>query len=94
MDELDYKLESDIRSKKLYFLLDYLKEHNLQGNEYPLGYLPLLMAFNQNSNSTPIRLVQTPNRVAPAKERFISDSTSESLQYEENNGNDQAKKFI
>ena len=91
MDELDYKLESDIRSKKLYFLSDYLKEHNLQGNEYPLGYLPLLMAFNQNSNSTPIRIVQTPNRVAPAKERFISDSTSDSLQYEENNDNDQAK---
>ena len=49
------------------------------------------MAFNKNSNSTPIRLVQTPNRAAPAKERFISDSTSDSLQYEENNDNDQVK---
>ena len=91
MDELDYRLESDIRSKKLYFLSDYLKEHNLQGNEYPLGYLPILMALNKNSNSTPIRIVQSPNRAAPAKERFISDSTSDSLQYEENNDNDQVK---
>ena len=91
MDELDYKLESDIRSKKLYFLSDYLKEHNLQGDEYSVGYLPLLMAFNKNSNSTPIRLVQTPNRAAPAKERFISDSTSDGLQYKEDNDDDQVK---
>ena len=91
MDELDYRLESDIRSKKLYFLSDYLKEHNLQGDEYSVGYLPLLMAFNKNSNLTPIRLVQTPNRSAPAKERSIADSTSDGFQYEENNDDDQVK---
>ena len=82
MDELDYRMELDIRSKKLYFLPDYLKEHNLQGNEYSLGYLPLLLAFNLNSKSTPIRVVQTPNRAAPAKERIISDTSSDNLQDE------------
>ena len=49
------------------------------------------MAFNKNSNSTPIRLVQTPNRSAPAKKRSIANSTSDSLQYEENNDDDQIK---
>ena len=91
MDEFDYKLESDIRSKKLYFLSDYLKEHNLQGNEYSVGYLPLLLAFNKNSNLTPIRLVITPNRSGPAKERSITNITSDGLQYEEDKVNDQVK---
>ena len=68
LNEIDYKLETDIRLGKLYFLPEYLKEHNLEGNEYSVGYLPLLLVFNKNSNSTPIRLVITPNRNGPAKE--------------------------
>ena len=88
LDELDYKFESDIRSKKLYFLPDYLKVHNLQGNEHSLGYLPLLIAFNKNSNSTPIRLVQTPNRAAPAKRKFISDNTINNTQDKEESVDD------
>ena len=60
LNEIDYKLETDIQSGKLYFLPDYLKEHNLEGNEYSVGYLPLLLAFNKNSNSTLIRLVIMP----------------------------------
>ena len=86
MDELDYKLESDIRSKKLYFLSDYLKEHDVQGDKYSVGYLPILMVFNPNSNSTPKRLVQTPNRSAPAKIRSILNSTFDGSQ--QNNNDD------
>ena len=54
LNEIDYKLETDIWSGKLYFLPDYLKEHSLKGNEYSVGYLPLLLAFNKNSNLTKI----------------------------------------
>lgn len=91
LNEIDYKLKSDIRSGKLYFLPDYLKEHNLKGNEYFIGYLPLQLAFNKNSNVTPIRLVITPNRSYPAKERSMPNITSDGFQYEDDNSNDHVK---
>ena len=53
--------------------------------------MPLLLAFNLNSKSTPIRVVQTPNRSAPAKQRIISGTSSDNLQDEENDDNDQTK---
>ena len=88
LKEIDYKLETDIRSGKLYFLPDYLKEHNLEGNEYSVGYLLLLLAVNKNSNLTPIRLVITPNRNGPAKERTMSNITSDRFQYDDDDSND------
>ena len=88
---MDFKLETDIWSGKLYFLSDYLKKHDLNGNEYSVGYLPLLLAFNKNSNSTPIRLVITPNRNGPAKERSMSNITSDGFQYEDNSDTDCVK---
>ena len=75
-NEIDYKLETDIRSGKLFFLPDYLNKHNLKGDEYSIGYLPLLLAFNKNSKSTPIRLVITPNRNGIAKERIKPNTDS------------------
>ena len=80
--------QKQIYNQENYFLPEYLKEHNLEGNEYSVGYLPLLLAFNKNSNSTPIRLVITPNWNGPAKERSMSNITSDGFQYEDNNGND------
>ena len=91
MNEIDYKLETDIRSGKLYFLPDYLKKHDFNRNEYSVGYLPLLLAFNKNSNSTPIRLVITPNQNGPAKERSMSNITSDRFQYEYDNDTDHVK---
>ena len=37
LNEIDYKLETDIRSGKLFFLPEYLRKHNLKGNEYSIG---------------------------------------------------------
>ena len=85
-NEIDYKFETDIRSGKLFFLPDYLKKHNLKGDEYSMGFLPILLAFNKNSKSTPIRIVITPNRNGFAKERikhnshdFINDDDNENI---------------
>ena len=39
----------------------YLKENKISAADYKIGYLPLLMAFNQHSTSTPAHLVQAPN---------------------------------
>ena len=51
-----------MNNKKLVFLDQYLKENQISTADYKVGYLPLLMAFNQHSTSTPARLVQAPNR--------------------------------
>ena len=48
-NEIDHKFETDIRSGKLFFLPDYLKQHNLKGDEYSMGFLSILLAFNKNS---------------------------------------------
>ena len=77
--------------RKLYFLPDYLKEHNLEGNEYSVGYLPLLLAFSKDSKFTPIRLVITPNQNGPAKERTMWNINSDGFLYEDDNGNDHVK---
>ena len=58
-------MEKDVNNKKLVFLDQYLKENQISIADYKIGYLPLLMAFNQHSKSTPARLVQTPNRPGP-----------------------------
>ena len=39
-----------------------------------MGFLPILLAFNKNSKSTPIRIVITPNRNGIAKERNTQNS--------------------
>ena len=52
---------------KLMFLDDYLKSNDIKAGSYRSGYLPLLMAFNKNSLSTPYRMVQCPNRQAVCK---------------------------
>ena len=44
------------------FLDQYLEENKISSADYKAGYLPRLMAFNQNSSSTPCRLVHQPNR--------------------------------
>ena len=51
-----------------------------------MGFLPILLAFNKNSKSTPIRIVITPNRNGIAKERntqnsheFINDDDNENI---------------
>ena len=61
---------------KLMFLEDYLKTNNIKPNSYKSGYLPLFMAFNRNSKSTPCRMVQCPNRQAvckPSKNTMVQD---------------------
>ena len=63
--EYNFKLEKDVNNKKLVFLDQYVKENQISINEYKIGHLPLLMAFNQHSKSTPARLVQAPNRPGP-----------------------------
>ena len=88
MNEIDYKLETDIRSGKLYFLSDNLKKHDLNGNEYSVGYLPLLLAFNKNSKSTPIRLVITPNCNGPAGKRNMTNITTDTFQNEDDGDTD------
>ena len=90
-NEIDYKFETDIRSGKLFFLPDYLKKHNLKGNEYSMGYLPLLLAFNKNSRSTPIRLVITPNRNGIAKERNMPNINSNGFINEDDNSNESVR---
>ena len=62
MAEFNSKLEKDVNNKKLVFLDQYLKENNISTTNYKLGYLPLLMAFNQHSRSTPAHLVHALNR--------------------------------
>ena len=52
---------------KLMFLDDYLKSNGIKPDSYRSGYLPLLMVFNKNSQSTPCRMVQCPNRQAVCK---------------------------
>ena len=52
---------------KLMFLEDYLKTNNIKPHSCKYGYLPLLMAFNRNSQSTLCRMVQCPNRQAVCK---------------------------
>ena len=52
---------------KLMFLDDYLKSNGIKPDSYRSGYLPLLMAFNKNSQSTHCRMVQCPNRHAVCK---------------------------
>ena len=61
LGEFNFKLEKDVNNKKLVFLDQYLKENKISAADYKIGYLPLLMAFNQNSTSTPAHLVQCPN---------------------------------
>ena len=60
--EYNLKLEKDVNNKKLVFLDQYLKENQISTADYKVGYLPLLMAFNQHSTSTLARLLQAPNR--------------------------------
>ena len=91
LNEIDYKLETDIWSGKLYFLSDYLKKHDLNGNEYSLGYLLLLLAFNKNSKSTPIRLVITPNRNGPARKRNMTNITTDTFQNEDDGDTDNVR---
>ena len=64
LQEFNHRFASDITSKKLFFLDTYLKENKINHKTYNYGYLPLLMAFNLNSSSTPCRMVQSPNRQA------------------------------
>ena len=56
----------------------YLKENKISTADYKVGYLPLLMAFNQHSTSTPARLVQAPNRPGMC----INLKSNDSLQQE------------
>ena len=49
------------------FLDQYLKINYIKADSYKAGYLPLLMAFNKNSKSTPCWMVQYPNRQAMCK---------------------------
>ena len=61
---------------KLMFLDDYLKNNDIKPGSYRSGYLPLLMAFNKNSQSTPCRMVQCLNRQAvckPSKHHIVHD---------------------
>ena len=55
-------MEKDVNNMKLVFLDQYLKENQTSIADYKIGYLSLLMAFNQYSKSTPACLVQAPNR--------------------------------
>ena len=54
-----------------------------------MGYLPLLLAFNKYSKSTPIRLVITPNRNGIAKERNMPNSNG--FINEDDTGNESVK---
>ena len=67
LQEFNYKFEKDMNTGKLMFLDDYLKSNDIKAGSYRSGYLPLLMAFNKNSQSTPCRMVQCPNRQAVCK---------------------------
>ena len=49
------------------FLDKYLQDNNIKTKTIRFGYLPLLMAFNKNSKSTPCRMVQCPNTQAVCK---------------------------
>ena len=49
------------------FLDQYLKINDIKTYSYKTGYLPLLLAFNKNSKSTPSRMVQCPNRQVMCK---------------------------
>ena len=74
LQEFDYKFEKDMNIGKLMFLEDYLKTNNIKPNSCKSGYLPLLIAFNRNSQSTPCRMVQYPNRQAvckPSKSQLV-----------------------
>ena len=51
------------------FLDQYVKINDIRTDSYKAGYLPLLMAFNKNSKSTPCMMVQCPNRQAICKTR-------------------------
>ena len=62
LGEFNFKLEKDVHNKKFVFLDQYLKENKISAADYEISYLPLLVAFNQHSTSTPARLVQCPNR--------------------------------
>ena len=53
----------------------YLKENKISTEDYKIGYLPLLKAFNQHSTSTPARLVQAPNRPGICINLVYSSST-------------------
>ena len=62
------------------FLDEYLKINNIKPGSYKSGYLPLLMVFNRNSQSTPSRMVQCPNRQAvckPLKRQLAPDTESQ-----------------
>ena len=64
------------------FLEDYLKTNNIKPNSYKSGYLPLLMVFNRNSQSTPCRMVQCPNRQAvckPSKNTMVQGEKNETI---------------
>ena len=67
LGEFNFKFEKDFNTKKLMFLDQYLKIYYIKADSYKAGYLPLLMAFNKNSKSTPCRIVQCPNRQAVCK---------------------------
>ena len=67
LKEFNFKFEKDFNTKKLMFLDQYLKVNNVKPGSYKAGFLPLLMAFNKHSKSTPCRMVQCPNRQAICK---------------------------
>ena len=78
--EYNFKLEKDVNNKKLVFLDQYLKENQISITDYKIGYLPLLMAFNQHSKSTPARLVQAPNRPGPCVNLTLDNSSQQANQ--------------
>ena len=51
-----------MNTKKLVFLDEYLKVKNIKPGSYTSNYLPLLMAFNNISQSNPCHMVKCPNR--------------------------------
>ena len=71
------------------FLDEYLKINDIKADSYKAGYLPLLMAFNKNSKSTPCQMVQCPNRQGICKAEEIgatrplgTDKLTSSLDHE------------
>ena len=71
------------------FLDEYLKINDIKADSYKAGYLPLLMAFNKNSKSTPCRMVQCPKRQGICKAEEIgatrplgTDKLTSSLDHE------------
>ena len=71
LGEFNFKFEKDFNTKKLMFLDQYLKINYIKADSYKAGYLPLLMAFNKNSKSTPCWMVQCPNRQGICKTEEI-----------------------